>query len=267
MPTWLKAPATPFEVVPDRIPLEPDPLVRVVAQVRFVPVLSVREQGFIAPFQEDIRAAYPLVQKEVQQEVALGPRGIQPVAESVLWRFSDASNIWEVTLSEDFISLACSEYSDRDDFLGRLRKALEAVGHRIRPVLTSRVGVRYINRLSGEETGRLPQFIRPELLGLASAELGDGKASRELTEAEFVTDAANLRGRWGYLPANAVYEPMIDPIGEPSWLLDLDAYTMVRDAFDARSCVALAKRYTDIVYGFFRWAISDQFLRAREVAR
>ena len=263
MPTWSKAPATPFEVVPDRIPLEPDPLVRVVAQVRFAPVLSVREQGFIAPFQEDIRAAYPLAQKEIQQEVALGPRGIQQVAESVLWRFSDASSTWEVALSENFVSLACSDYSDRDDFLSRLRVALDAVGHRIRPVLTSRVGVRYINRLSGVETDRLPQFIRPELLGLASAELGDGKALREWTEAEFVTDAANLRGRWGYLPANAVHEPMIDPTDEPSWLLDLDAYATVRDAFDAHSCVAEAKRYTDIVYGFFRWAIADQFLEAR----
>lgn len=263
MPTWSKAPATPFEVVPDRIPLAPDPLVLVVAQVRFAPVLRVREQGFVAPFQEDVRDAYPLVQKEIQQEVAPGPGGMLQVAESVLWGFSDATSTWEVSLSERFVSLACSDYSDRDDFLGRLQMALDAVGRRIRPVLTSRVGVRYINRLSGVETDRLPQFIRPELLGLASADLGRGAALSELTEAEFVADAVSLRGRWGHLPANAVYEPMIGPINEPSWLLDLDAYTTTTTPFDARACAYEAKRYTDIVHGFFRWAVSDEFLEAR----
>ena len=115
MATWSKAPATPFEVGPDRIPLEPDPLVQVVAQIRFPPVLSVRGQGFIAPFQEDIRDAYPLALKEVKQEVAPGAQGILQVAESVRWRFSDASSTWEVALSETFVSLACSDYSDRAD--------------------------------------------------------------------------------------------------------------------------------------------------------
>lgn len=263
MPTWSRAPATPFEVVSDRIPLDPDPLVLVVAQVRFAPVLSVREQGFVAPFQEDVRDAYPLVQKEIQQEVAPGPGGMLQVAESVLWRFSDATKTWEVSLSEDFVSLACSDYSDRDDFLGRLRMALDAVGRRIRPVLTSRVGVRYINRLSGVETGHLPRFIRPELLGLASADLGNGAALSVFTEAEFVADGVSLRGRWGHLPANAVHEPMIDPISEPSWLLDLDAYTTTTAPFDASACAYEAKRYTDIVHGFFRWAVSDEFLKAR----
>ena len=265
MPTWSKAPATPFEVVPERIPLEPDPLVRVVAQVRFAPVLSVREQGFIAPFQEEIRGSYPLAQKEIQQEVALGAQGVLQVAESVLWRFSDASRAWEVSLSENFVSLACSNYSDRVDFLGRLRKALDAVGHHIRPVLTRRVGVRYVNRLSGVEmTGRLPLFIRSELLGLASAELGNGEVLSELTEAAFVTDAVNLRGRWGHLPANAAYEATIDPIDKPSWLLDLDAYTAATTPFDAQLCAEEAERYTAIVHGFFRWAVSDQFLEAHE---
>ena len=110
------------------------------------------------------------------------------------------------------------------------------MGRHIRPVLTSRVGVRYINRLSGVETSRLPRFIRSELLGPASAELGNGEALSELTEAEFVTEAVNLRGRWGHLPASAVYEPMISAIDEPSWLLELDAYTMITTPFNAQLC-------------------------------
>jgi len=266
MANWSKSPATPFGAVPDRIQLDPDPLVRVVAQVRFAPVLSVREQGFVAPFQEAIRGTYPLANKEMQQQVAPGAQGMLQVAESVLWRFSDASDTWQVTLSEDFVSLDCSDYTDREDFMGRLRATLDALGTHIRPVLSSRVGVRYTDRLSDPAMlDQLREFIRPELLGLASAELGDGDAVSELTQAEFLTDQVSLRGRWGHLPSNASHDASIDPIEAPSWVLDLDVFTGATTPFDASQCAAEAERYASIVYGFFRWAVSDEFLEAHGV--
>lgn len=267
MPTWTKAPATPFGEIPERIPLDPDPLVRVVAQVRFAPVLSVQEQGFVAPFQEAIRHAYPLVEKEMQQQVAPGARGELQVAESVHWRFSDAEHNWQVTLSENFVSLDCGDYSDREDFLSRLTETLDAVGDHVRPVLTSRVGVRYTDRLAdSEQLARLTEFVRPALLGLADAELGDGEVTSELTQAEFNTDSVTLRGRWGHLPPEATHDASIEPVASPSWIMDLDAYTAVTAPFDPRVCAVEAERYAGIVYGFFRWAVSDEFLVAHGAA-
>ena len=263
MVTWTKAPQSPFGAIPERIPLDPDPLVRVVAQVRFAPVLLVREQSFIAPFQDAIRGSYPLVEKEMQQQVAPGAGGALQVAESVLWRFWDAERNWQVTLAENFVSLACGDYSDRADFLFRLAAALGAVGDYVRPVLTSRVGVRYTDRLSGpEKLERLPEFVRSELLGLASAELGEGEAVGQLTQAEFSTDRVSLRGRWGLLAPGETHDMSIEAIESPSWVLDLDAYTEVTSPFDSRFCAAEAERYAGIVYTFFRWAVSDQFLAA-----
>lgn len=263
MATWTKAPDTPFGVTVERLSLDPDPLVRVVAQVRFAPVLSVREQGFIAPFQEAIRHSYPLVDKEMQQQVAPGPGGALQVAESVLWKFSDADRNWQVTLSDNFVSLDCSDYSDREDFLSRLTETLDAVGAHVRPVLTSRVGVRYTDRLTGDERlAQLPDFVRPELLGLASAELGQGEAVSELTQAEFNTEHVSLRGRWGHLPPSSTHDASIEAVDCPSWILDLDAFTAVTAPFDPKVCAAEAERYAGIVYGFFRWAVSDEFLEA-----
>lgn len=267
MATWTKAPATPFGEIPERIPLDPDPLVRVVAQVRFAPVLSVQEQSFVAPFQEAIRNAFPLVEKETQQQVAPGARGELQLAESVLWRFSDADHNWQVTLSENFVSLDCGDYSDREDFLSRLTDTLDAVGDHVRPVLTSRVGVRYTDRLTEpHQLEQLPDFVRPELLGLANAELGDGRVTSELTQAEFSTDNMTLRGRWGHLPPDATHDASIESVAGPSWILDLDAYTAVTAPFDPRACAAEAERYAGIVYGFFRWAVSDEFLVAHGAA-
>lgn len=229
----------------------------------FARVLSVREQSFVAPFQEAIRHSYPLVEKETQELVAPGLGGALQVAESVCWRFSDAEHNWQVTLSEDFVALSCNDYSDRADFLSRLAEALGAVGDHVKPVLTSRVGVRYIDRLSEpSKLERLPEFVRPELLGLVNATLGEGEAVSELTQAEFTKDRVRLRGRWGHLPAGAVYDASIEGVQGPSWILDLDAFTELTRPFDQKFCAEEAERYAGIVYCFFRWAVSDEFLTA-----
>ena len=267
MNMWSKAPDTPFGVVPERILLEPDPLVRVVAQIRFAPVLSVREPSFIAPFQEAIRVDYPLARREQQQQVALGVQGALSMDESVLWRFTDAHSNWQVTLSDSFVSLDCGDYTNRPDFTARLNHALDAVAEHVRPVLTHRVGVRYTDRLSGPvKLERLRDFIRPEMLGLGSAGFSGGKAESEMTHAEFSVGRVSLLGRWGHLPPGTTHDPSIDPVEEASWVLDLDAYTAVTAPFDAASCAHDAEHHAGIVYGFFRWAVSDEFLRAHGAA-
>lgn len=263
MATWGKAPKTPFGESAQRVPLDPDPLVRVVAQVRFAPVLSVREQGFVAPFQEVIRHSYPLVEKEMQQEIALGAGGALQMADSALWRFWDVERNWQATLSENFVSLACSNYSDREDFLSRLAEILDAAGEHIQPGHVSRVGVRYIDRLNGDEAlEQLSEFIRPELLGLASAQLGEGVSVRSMMQTEFSVHDVRLLGRWGHVPPGVSHDASIDASDAPSWILDLDAFTEETKPFDPSACAADARRYADIVYGFFRWAVSDQFLEA-----
>ncbi len=263
MTSWSKAPPTPFGAVAQRIQLDPDPLVNVIAQVRFAPVLSVRDPSFVAPFQEAIRHDYPLARRDLQQQVALGVQGAPTLDESVLWRFSDTESNWKVTLSEDFVSLDCGNYTNRPDFIARLSQALTAVAEHIRPVLTNRVGVRYTDRLADPaKLERLQEFIRPEMLGLGSAGLSGGHTASEMTHAEFAIGRVSLLGRWGHLPPNTTHDPLIEPVDGPSWVLDLDAYTAVTAPFDAALCADEAEQYASIVYGFFRWAVSDEFLRA-----
>ncbi len=261
MPAWTHAPETPFSPVPRRIPLDPDLLVSVAAQVRFAPVLSVRDQEFVAPFQEAIRQSYPLAERQIQQQVMPGASGMLQLAESVLWAFSDPDENWQVVLSETFVTLRCSDYSNREDFLSRLREVLDAVGAHVQPVLTSRVGVQYTDRLSGEDLlGRLPEMVRSQLLGLASTGLVEGEVVNELTQAEFSIDNVRLRGRWGHLPANSTLDMAVEAVDAPSWILDLDAFTEASQPFDPGNCAAEAERCAGIVYGFFRWAVSDEFL-------
>jgi uncharacterized protein (TIGR04255 family) len=166
-----------------------------------------------------------------------------------------------VGLSETFVSLECRTYAGREDFIGRLRRTLDAVAAHIRPVLVSRVGVRYTDRLDDpREVEDLPTYVRGALLGMASADLGNGSVRSELTQAEFETDGVSLSGRWGHIPPATSHDASIDPVEVQSWVLDLDAFTSQTTSFSAEDCAREAERYASIVYGFFRWAVSDEFL-------
>ncbi|HOU92491.1 MAG TPA: TIGR04255 family protein, partial [Polyangiaceae bacterium] len=75
--------------LPAEVPLPDAPLVRVIGQVRFPPVLSLEKREFIAPFQEAIRSTYPVLRPEQTQGIVLGPQGVAPGPKQIAWRFSD----------------------------------------------------------------------------------------------------------------------------------------------------------------------------------
>lgn len=263
MPTWDRAPSEPFGAQVKSIQLASDAIVSTVAQVRFAPVLRIGEQAFVAPFQDAIRTHYPLAQKEIQQQVAPGAEGDLVIAESVVWRFTDLTDSWQVTLSEEFVALSCSDYSNRTDFMARFRQVLEAIADHIKPVVSVRIGIRYIDRIDDAVLiDQLPNMVRPALLGFAGTSLGSALLESQLAQADFVVDGVSFRGRWGQLPAGATHEPTVVPTANPSWLLDLDAFTGSMVPFDANGCAQETERYAAIIYGFFRWAVSDQFLEA-----
>ncbi len=265
MGTWNLAPDGPFGADVPRVPLGHDPLVRVVAQVQFTPVLSVREDAFVAGFQEDMRHRYPLLNREFRQRVDRGDDGMLGVSHAPIWRLSDVDQTWQVTLAEDFCSLDCESYTERFDFHRRLRHVLDSVGVHIRPIMSTRVGVRYTNLFKGEAHDRLGEFIRPELLGLAGTAMGSAEMHHHSTVAEFTSGDVTLSGRWGHMAPGTDPE-LLGPGDEPAWLLDLDAFTEVLAPFNPAGCAHEASRYASVVHRFFRWAVSDEFLDHYELA-
>lgn len=259
METWTKTPKAPFGEAAERVLFDPDLLVSIVAQVRFAPVRGVREPGFVAPFQEVMQRSYPVVETETQPEIEIDADGVPRMANTVLWRFWDAERNWRTTLSENFVSLASSEHSDQEDFLSRVAEILDAVGEHIRPEHTNRVSVRYIDRPNEQEArARVSNFIRSELLGQASAELGDGIPVRSMMQAEFDIHDVHLLGRWGHMLPKASHDAPIDESDAPSWVLDLDAFAEETKPFDPAACAADTRRYAGVVQDIFRWAFADR---------
>lgn len=246
--------------IPDEIPLKEAPLARVLVQVRFPEVLSVEQRGFVAPFQEAIRSAYPVLREEQAQEVIASPGGVQSRM-SLAWRFSDTETQWRASLTAGFLTLETTRYTSRSDLLGRLEFLLEALAKHIEPRQADRLGVRYIDRIVGIKVEEMAKLVRAEVRGIAGSPVVR-HAQHGLTETMFGLDADRILARWAHLPAGATIDPSaIEAVGEPSWILDLDMFTTKPVPFAVPDLLTLTRRYTERLYAFFRWAVTDEFLR------
>lgn len=250
---------------PIEVPLKEAPLVRVIAQVRFPTILSIGESSFVASFQEKIRLQYPTLHSEQMQSWVIGPQGIEPATPSIVWRFIDKSGNWRVSLASNFVVLETTDYTSRKNFLERLKEILLATDCHIKPQLTERLGLRYIARLVGQDVDNLTDLVRPEVSGVLSSGMAR-YAQQAISDSLFTLpdERSQIHTRWGRLPPNTTTDTgAIEPIAEPSWILDLDMFMPVTEssAFDVESIMIDANRFAERLYTFFRWSVTDNFLR------
>ena len=259
--------ATPFGPPVPEIALPQAPLAFVIAQVRFERVASISSEAFIGPFQEAIRGSYPVMRREQQMGLLIGPTG--PIAQpetGFAWRFDERPEGWQVTLAADFVALSTTRYTRRNDLIGRLRVLVTAAQTHLQVRFSDRLGVRYLDRITEAPLlGRLPELVRPEVLGttgIIPGEAGVEQVHTFVDSTYHLPENADLHARWGLLPPQATFDPSIDPAAVASWFLDLDAYTTRQEAFDPAAITARAERLCERVYRFFRWAVTDEFLTA-----
>ena len=246
---------------PAEVHLPDAPLVRIIAQVRFPTVLAVERREVVAPFQETIRGNYPVLRQERAQSAFVGPEGVSATTPLPVWRFSDIAGDWRVSLSLGFLSLETTHYGSRSDFLDRFRTLLEALDANVDPKLVDRLGLRYINRVTGNELADIARLVHPELLGVLGAPQVAARTQHTLTESVFLLSDHDLKARWGYLPPNASVDPdAVEPIAEPSWILDLDLSTTGSKPFDVNAIGTEGERFAERAYAFFRWAVTEEFL-------
>ncbi len=248
---------------PEEVPLPDTPLVRVIAQVRFSPILSVQSTEFIAPFQEAIRTTYPDLRQEHAQSVLLAPQGAAAGQKQVAWRFTDLGGAWRVSLAPEFVALETTAYTSRGDFIGRMQTILGAVANHLNPPIVQRVGLRYIDRVTGDALGDITELIRPEMLGIVTTPLWQ-HAQHAISEAllDVPDNGGQLRARWGHLPAGSTLDPnAIEPLDERSWVLDLDMSSLRQRPFATDQLIADLGRFAGRIYSMFRWSVTEEFLR------
>lgn len=251
---------------PAEVPLPRAPLVRVLSQVLFPPILKIRDENHIAPFQEAIRRTYPhFAPGSTAQYLVAVPDAVRLAGEQRVWRFSDVDGVWRVALAEDFLMLETTRYTSRSDFFRRFESLLRAAEIHLDPGICTRVGVRYIDRLVGEAYAALPSMVRPDLLGLAAVPSLIERAEYCLSDAMFHLPGEvdrRLRLRWGHVPPEGTVDPStVEAIDEVSWLLDFDAFHADPKArFDPAQIASHGAALASRIYTVFRWAVTDRFL-------
>ncbi len=256
-------PSDPFsEPIPPEVSLARAPLIRVVAQLRFPVIASIEKQEFIASFQEAIRTDYPVLRAEQSQSVTFSMKGPVQTKENTAWRFHDLEENWRVSLSTEFVALETTAYRSRGDFLGRLEQIVNAAAEHLDPKVCSRIGIRYIDRVENADAGDIRTMIREEVAGVLSSPLGR-RAHVAVCESVFsISEDGQIRARWGMIPGGSTIDPLaIEPVADPSWVLDLDAFEQKQQPFDSVVILARARELAEANYKLFRWAVTGEFIR------
>jgi uncharacterized protein (TIGR04255 family) len=245
----------------ETIPLNPPPLERVLAQVRFSPVLAVAEEALAGQVQQRLHEEYPFVRGDVEIAIAFGAEGARAPAPSRVWRYHDADESWRVSLASNFVALETTRYAGHEDFFGRFERVLGVIGEVVAPPQVERTGIRYVQRLTEpEDLGRLAEYVRLEIAGISTLQDEEGRVTLALTQAHAAFRDAQLTARWGFLPPGTAVDPAVGPVEAQSWLMDIDVFDERHEEFDAGALAQRALDHSRRQYRFFRWAVQPAFL-------
>lgn len=234
--------------------LQRAPLAEVICQVRFPSILRIASEQPVA-FQERVRKLFPQLAVEQGVVVHMEPLGTMlPSAkpEPRIFRFKSADGNTMVSLALNFYALSTTSYTHWRDFLELLQLVNQAACEAYDIPYAARVGLRYINHLTLENTGansvaELLEILRPELTMLLRGDCWD--ESLEMLNNLLLAGEENerLTLRSGFRGGE-----------EPVFLLDFDYYS--EGNISLENLTTLCQRYHDVIYNAFRWCIQEEKL-------
>ena len=248
---------------PIEIFLSRSPLVGVVMQARFSSVLKIDSKEGVAPFQEEMRGHYPLLEQaivhQLQIDLGAGAPGVRPTS-AVAWRFRNADHSTTLTLTSDAVTLETRQYSGRDSFIEGWSHALSVVERLYAPGLAMRLGARYLNRLECDALAHLADWVTPKLVGIVQPAL-QPYISQAISEASLKVEEGDLLLRWGIMPPGATVDAtLMQPCAGASWILDIDATSSRQVAFSHENLTAQFRTLAERAYAVFRYSITPMGL-------
>ena len=175
--------------------------------------------------------------------------------------------MWCVSLGVNFVALDTIAYQSRDDFLARLRKVLISVEDCFEPATAERIGLRYIDQLTGDALKRTGELVQPGVLGILQPDVAELDNLRravltQMTQVRWVAEEGLILGQWGNLAENMTYAPeVVNAINQPSWVLDLDMFTENSSPFESEKIIATTGAFSKRIYAVFRQMVTDEFLK------
>ena len=236
----------------DDLPLGNPPLAEVICQVRFPPLLKIVEK-LPAEFQQQVRKRFPVFGVRNPISIEVNPNGI-PVSGQLPndFEFKTPDGQTTASLGVSFVALSTQHYLGWTAFAKDLRLVFGAFTKAYRTVPPTRIGLRYINDLTYQNTSvttreDLLGILNPDLLAILlnpSWTLPVGYSMRLLLE----DGEERLSIRIGF-----------ESTPQPHVVLDYDYFSETGFSSDltARQLSQAVSSYHRIIYNAFRWSIRE----------
>jgi len=246
-----------------RVLFQNNPLVEVVCQVRFPPVLQITAEE-PAAFQERVRSAYPLYRRDEGADIPADFRQlvsqlrIPGLTDQTVHVFQTEDQQRFITLGRESLALSDRHYHRWEQFSGELDTALAALAAVYNPAFFTRIGLRYKDVVNKKKLGlngaRWDSLICKPLVG----PLGESAVRDRI--AAYTSDAMvkldEVRGGFLHLRHGLMEEK---GKGE-SFLFDADFFTQERS--ETADVKPILDSFNRLAGNYFRWAITPRLRTA-----
>lgn len=240
------------------VKLRRSPLVQVICQVRFSPILRIGSEQPHA-FQEAIRHKFPnfAVEQSFSFQMPINvPSQASPSFQMAPseFRFTTADEHTSLTLAQNFFALSTDRYTVWEEFAANLELVSNAVRAEYDPSLVLRIGLRYVNEIETEKLGfatfdQVIALVQPTLIAPLTVDAWSAPKAFA-TQMELDDDGSTLAIRLG-LQVNDGEAPR-------ALVLDFDYYEEGPSTLD--DLVTRCDRFHAVIYDAFRWAIHEDQL-------
>lgn len=146
--------------------LNSGPLMYVLGVLDFEPLFNLND--YIATVQDTLRlAGFPLIQQAFMNEITIDGQGIT-TKQHPQWAFTTLDRRSAIILTQSKIAVETVDYKGFGDFSATLYSALSALRKIPGPIVTQRLGLRYVNAVQPSEGQGFDTILHERLAGVDS---------------------------------------------------------------------------------------------------
>ena len=248
----------------ERTEYKTNTLFEVVFQARFPQIIKISSEA-PSEFQDIIRkAGYPETKLDTPNLPPDMPEEIRKaIGANKVYCFMSEKGDWQVSLADNFISLAClNSYKNYTDFKKKLKTVLETFCRIYEPSYFNRIGFRYRNLINKivlpiddnvNIRDFIPEHIAPELQENIKENVNSFDKTTQFVDIDKNSVAnvkhafAKVSGVFGRTQINK----------ELSYIIDIDCFTehKIHKVADA---ITKCDEFNGNVRNIFRWSITDE---------
>jgi uncharacterized protein (TIGR04255 family) len=255
----------------DEAPLARSPIVSVVWQLRFEEHPTLAAPQTVLRFQELLggpeKFSLTLVPKFQLSMQATGPvaeNAPKPVTSTTGggWRLAAADGSWQISAESGSLAVEAIRYGAwEQDFLPRLQQVLGVLQEVGAPVIESRLGLRYVNILTGSAVGKPPMSAAGELAGLVAPWLLGPLNEPRMQDT---VQASQGRAVFDFEQANAILNHGVisTETHELGYLIDIDAFREGGRALHIDDVLAQTAVLHGVALGLFQASLTSDALKA-----